>query len=73
VHENAGNPALNTRPTILNLFVHFYYFIDGLVKSFISNLLPFQDFEFYYNCSSHLLHFLELRQSTFGWKLSVGL
>jgi hypothetical protein len=33
VHENVGNPALNTRPTILNHFiVHFYYFRDGLAK-----------------------------------------
>jgi hypothetical protein len=39
VHENVGNPALNTRPTILNLFfVHFYSFGDGLVKSLISNI-----------------------------------
>jgi hypothetical protein len=39
VHENVGNPALNTRPTILNnFFVYFYYFRDVLVKSLISNI-----------------------------------
>jgi hypothetical protein len=39
VHENVGNPALNTRPTILNhFFVHFYNFRDGLVKSLNSNI-----------------------------------
>jgi hypothetical protein len=36
--KNVGNPALNTRPTILNhFFVHFYFFRDGFVKSLISN------------------------------------
>jgi hypothetical protein len=41
VHENVGNPALNTRPTIFNhFFGHFYYFRDGLVKSLISNIYP---------------------------------
>jgi hypothetical protein len=40
VHGNVGNPALNTRPTILNSFlVHFYYFRDSLVKNFISKHL----------------------------------
>jgi hypothetical protein len=39
VHENVGNPALNTRPTIFKLFfVYFYYFRGGLVKSLISNI-----------------------------------
>jgi hypothetical protein len=39
VHENVGNPALNTRPTILkHFFVNFYYFRDGLVKNLISNI-----------------------------------
>jgi hypothetical protein len=37
VLENVGNPALNTRPTILSLFVHFYYFSDGLAKGLIAN------------------------------------
>jgi hypothetical protein len=32
VHENVGNPALNTRQTVLTLFVHFCYFRDSLVK-----------------------------------------
>jgi hypothetical protein len=39
VHANVGNPALNTRPTILNhFFVNFYYFRDGLVKNLTSNI-----------------------------------
>jgi hypothetical protein len=37
VHENVGNPALHTRPTILKLFLCiFTNFIDGLAKSLIS-------------------------------------
>jgi hypothetical protein len=37
VRENAGNPFLNTVPTIFNHFCAFNYFRDGLVKSLISN------------------------------------
>jgi hypothetical protein len=35
VHENVSKPALNTRPTILNLLCIYYYKV-GLVKHFLS-------------------------------------